>query len=284
MAIFVVATCPAHAAPPAPVVQEAGGISYSQASIFLDSLSQGSQKAKCPKKTTVTGGGVYITGTSVDIEVASTAPYDGLDKDKTPDDGWMAEGNADGSQRTMTVYAVCAKPKHFYYRQKEFKGETGFRTGKLATCDVEDRAIGGGILTTTSSTQIAVGETSSYFNGTRDGWLGAFNNQTGKTRKATVYVICRGGKDKTTGSSATQPAPVGQQLFETPCFEPPGKTAHVLGGGGAIDGGLLGEIATTYPIDDADADTVPDNGWAIYTNNETGADVQVAISNRCLLG
>lgn len=42
--------------------------------------------AFCPPGAHVVGGGVHITGSSLEVEVRSSAPFDGEDADSTPDD------------------------------------------------------------------------------------------------------------------------------------------------------------------------------------------------------
>jgi hypothetical protein len=75
-------------------------------------LSPGAQvaaTARCAKGSQVTGGGVRISGLSNDLEVASSAPFDGPDAGSAPDDGWHGVANNDGSgpAETMRTFAVC---------------------------------------------------------------------------------------------------------------------------------------------------------------------------------
>jgi hypothetical protein len=57
----------------------------------------------------VTGGGLSITGTTLDTEVADTFPFDSADAGSTPDDGWRGNAYNDGSGVTLKAqaFAIC---------------------------------------------------------------------------------------------------------------------------------------------------------------------------------
>ena len=68
------------------------------------------QQIKCPRHSVVTGGGVYISGSSLDAHVNTTFPLDSGDRGATPEDGWAGHiGNDTGTPKEETVYAICKK-------------------------------------------------------------------------------------------------------------------------------------------------------------------------------
>lgn len=69
--------------------------------------AQTAARVDCGAKRHVSGGGVRSAPIGI---LNSTAPYDGVDADEIPDDGW--EGKVDlpvGAAGEITVFAVCAR-------------------------------------------------------------------------------------------------------------------------------------------------------------------------------
>ena len=65
-------------------------------------------KAKCPAGTRVTGGGGFISGTTLQAHIVASKPIDLRDGDKAPDDGWKVFArNNTGADKTLTVHAIC---------------------------------------------------------------------------------------------------------------------------------------------------------------------------------
>jgi hypothetical protein len=99
-----------------------------------------SAKAKCKHGASVAGGGFYSEGNQ-DYVLAS-APFDGRDKDPTPDDGWRAKIIAAQGDRTVFVYANCTKKMDLAYRQKTF--DLGLGGSRDVSCPPDRAASGGG--------------------------------------------------------------------------------------------------------------------------------------------
>lgn len=69
---------------------------------------QVSTKAKCPRGSQVTSGGVSITDNDPDLEVAGSFPIDGPDRGSKPDNGWQGVANNQSFPDTQTkAWAVC---------------------------------------------------------------------------------------------------------------------------------------------------------------------------------
>jgi len=71
----------------------------------------GAATAKCPRGTSVVGGGGRVKGTIVNGRVTDTYPVDlRSDRNRVPDDGWRARSvNENGSGNRLTVHAICLK-------------------------------------------------------------------------------------------------------------------------------------------------------------------------------
>jgi hypothetical protein len=75
----------------------------------LADSSQVTAFALCPRGAQVTSGGVRITGTDSDLEVAQSAPIDSGDRGSVPDNGWRGAANnqSTGQPQRMQTFAVC---------------------------------------------------------------------------------------------------------------------------------------------------------------------------------
>jgi hypothetical protein len=266
----------------------AGPMTYVERSAQAAPDAQTAKTAKCPSGTHVTGGGAYTDGPTVDDEVATSAPVDGKDLDKRPDDGWLAEINTGaGAAREIEAYAICAAfGKLQYLSSSTSVGPNDDATTHVA-CPEGTRPLGGGVATTSASTAVALRRTFPWNRPNSDmfwdGWLGTANNLGAKSRTVTAYVICRSLNDNDynfTGSFDSV-TPLGQSDASSPSCT---GDFHATGGGASIDGGLQGEVASTLPEDDsADSDEAPDDAWQGWFNNESGTtDIDRASVQFCV--
>src|SRR5262245_59293449 len=101
-------------------------LNYNEASKPIANGTQDGDEVECAHGK-VTGGGVYVTGTSLDIEVATSAPLDSRD-------GWTGYANNDsGSQQTMTVSAICMNGVVKYARKNITLPDNGATKSKSAS-------------------------------------------------------------------------------------------------------------------------------------------------------
>ena len=72
--------------------------------------SAASQEALCPKGTSVTGGGIDISGADLGVEVANSFPTSAAGG-ANPSAGWLGTANNDdtGSPQTMQAFAICRR-------------------------------------------------------------------------------------------------------------------------------------------------------------------------------
>lgn len=70
--------------------------------------SQRTLKIACTSAQHVSGGGASVTGPADQAHLAVSRPFDGVDADQVPDDGWLATVSNDGTApQTARVSAVC---------------------------------------------------------------------------------------------------------------------------------------------------------------------------------
>jgi hypothetical protein len=239
--------------------------------------------ATCPAGTRVVGGGAFLSGTSLETEIKSSAPYDGVsDNDTHPDDGWGAAGNAGPSQETLTAHAICSERRHIRYASAKRKVGFGKERSATAECPRGTVAISGGIKAPHNAlTQIRL--MSSERAGARR-WTGRVVNDTLGNIKMRAWAICADVKTRT--ASAFNGVPVfldnTQDSMTTPACSTGPKYA-VTGIAAAVINTPSGtEIATLIPVDlDADADPSPNDGAKAWFNNQSGGSQQMSVAAIC---
>jgi hypothetical protein len=261
-------------------VEEIEYFSYVIESKPAPSQAQTARRAFCPRGSVVIGGGVYTSGTTTEDEVATSAPFDGKDRDRKPDDGWLGEINTGPLDAEMTTIAICVP----FLGIKYVKGEMSVRAGRRGVdstrCpDSASQVVTGGVKTPGTSTKITLGGLFDENNGMRK-WDVEVNNGTAKRIVVKRYAVCRNPAFGIfTTSSLTLPAPPGQSAFQVSCT----GDLHLAGGGVRVPYGLKGEIAGLRPFDDgSDLNDAPDDGWEVFTNNETALNQNGIMQLMCL--
>lgn len=252
-------------------VQRAGPYRYVQENVDIPDSNQAEHRVYCPGKTQVYGGGLQVSDVSVNAEMAGSAPFDGPDNDRIPDDGWVGRANPGPLPGgNFTTFAVCASHRKMSYGKAKIVAPSGARTSAYGTCSTEGPVVmGGGVLMRGSSTDVTIAE--SYPAGNRDAksaWEVAVNNTSGAEAKGKIWVSCRkGSKQGLNLIGLPGNVGTGRVYADQACQ----ADRFIVGGGAQIAGGLGTELASSYPIDTGDDDTVPDDGWANLYNNETGS-------------
>ncbi len=79
-----------------------------QTSVAVDHGQRGSAKATCPARMHASGGGIYTAGSGSPF--VRSLPFDGPDKDRTPDDGWITTMvNRTADPQVLAAYVVCVR-------------------------------------------------------------------------------------------------------------------------------------------------------------------------------
>jgi hypothetical protein len=273
-----------------PAAGHAASVSYAEHSTGVAANTADEVFVPCELGKAV-GGGVYMSGSSLETEVRSSAPYDSQsDADRKPDDGWSGIGNAGPGDETITGFAICVKGARLRYEKDSKVVEGGRRPRTTAQCDRGWEVVGGGVETAFGNDSPEIVLVRSYEKGAsdgvsgNDGWSGiVFNGSNGGPVKATTWATCAKGVKlrKNTSSEGFPTFPNNtQDYMETPACS---DGFRLTGGGGVIIGAPAGtEIATLEPRDTGDdGDSVRDNAWRTWFNNESGAAQQRSVFALC---
>jgi hypothetical protein len=248
------------------------------------------RKVRCPAGTKVLGGAVE--NFSLPGNIVTSAPFDGKDDDKVPDDGWhgSATSRDDETDDTITVFAFCAKNGRFKYVTKRFDVPAGTHTEGLAYCpdaDGKQHVTGGGARLTGPDPAIELGFTSPTDDADvdaigDDGWHAAMNNGSAQQQTLTVYAICEstGSYQYDTNNNTNTPSPIGSNfrvIYSTDYCD------NQLVGAGAYFSGASSDayIERVSLFDDPGDEDVRPDGFSVSLRNE-GAALTYAVTQICL--
>jgi hypothetical protein len=227
---------------------------------------QATQKLACPKGMHVLSGGGYTTGSSLDDQLAQSAPFDGRDDNKTPDDGWLASVNAGLQDQKMKTFATCSDKLAVAYKHHS-SNLTAAGPESLVLCPTGKIPMGGGVTVDGHplDTPMAASTPGSA------GWYSWTRSPNGNV--GVVYAVCarRGsGESKITYHSRTEDvAAQGQRLVTARCP----KGSRLLGGGAyAPDAGdetAAVDLAALDPSNAAETLKQPWTRWEGWLNNAT---------------
>jgi hypothetical protein len=224
--------------------------------ISLPDNTTGMARVTCPKGKVVLSGGAYIVSSSVRTGINSSYPRN----DRT----WVVfANNFSGAATTFNVYAVCAKQPTGYVQLESSPAvnSPGHQTSASMDCGTDDVTLGGGVITSTTITSIAM--TSSY-PGSPASWTAAVSNFSESGDDFGVVVICAQAFPHYAipSTSASDPAGVQKGIIQD-CTAP----AVVLGGGNQSSNttNLRISIKATQPF--------PASGtsWKSGENNDTSS-------------
>jgi hypothetical protein len=159
---------------------------------------EGEATAKCERADTPVGGGVVSDAFYPDeTYISATAPADGKDRDRVPDDGWRAELNNDeggATSASASVYAICdgtRSPSKYRFVSSQDTAADGFGGSETVACPQGTRLAGGGAQTFSAYRHgLYVAQTNINANG----WTATVHNYDtpdGQARKLAVHAICR---------------------------------------------------------------------------------------------
>lgn len=258
----------------APCAADAQDPTYKSATGSVEAGSSAAVRKGCAAGTFAIGGGVDVTGTNLGGEVRYSTPFDDGDPNRLPEDGWEAGVNAGADPEDVTVWAICAPEKTFYYRATRRVVKPGLMRSLEAPCDDNGiTSLSGGVRVTGSkSTKVTLAETSSDPGW---GWRGVITNGSNTKVRMTVWAVCgpsfEGGQTYASGDLV----PHGTRSSDAEPCDGLGDPQQYLTGLGAFlgtSGPAPGtEIASLEPIDDDDLNLVPDDGVSASMNNQSGA-------------
>ncbi len=225
----------------------------------------------------VIAGGVRVTGSSEQNLIASTRPMDLDPTFETPDDtkpdDWFESVVSSVLGRTMTGYAVCTK-RPLSYRWKSVPAQPSSERTAKVSCPSGKHVVGGGAFIATTGSHV----NSSY--PLKNGWRTRIHDTVGGNGGMEVYAVCRSlGKVRHVSKTATGVASGTTKSVVARCR----PNEHVAGGGGRITGSMTeAHLAATYPVDNGDRGTLPDDGWKVVARNSSGAAKKVTAVALCV--
>jgi hypothetical protein len=247
-----------------------------------------SLKVLCPGGRPVISGGVHITGSSLTIKVASTAPVDGSDNDNLPDDGWRATAiNNSGETESMTVRAQCAGEaarKHLRYVSRTGTVQSQSADDRPAYCaDDSYHVIAGGVSISGTSTDVHILhneplDDANHSDGVpNDLWYGLIANWSDDEVTMKVTAICLSlGRGLTYYAFESRDIATGQQAsVSVSC-----PSGIALGGGGGTSAGIA-DFASLEMRQGPDGSS---NGWLAWFNNLTVEEARVYVRAICWVG
>lgn len=246
----------------------AGGLRYPSRQRNVSSAEPGrtNATAKCPAaKPHPTGGGVEVDGdeSQLDLEVGSTLPT-------RHHNGWRGgANNSSPSNAQMTTTAICGHGAYVYKTVKR-KLAVGKAVQKKALCPAGTKVVGGGVgASGDHGVEVGASEPSDggdHDSKADDAWLGRESNSSSKRTVMKVTAVCaKRGKFAYVRGPATALLNHTQGTVSVSC---PAST-QVTGGGIDVSGKSTNiEVGDTFPTDDGDPGTTPDNGWSATGNND----------------
>jgi len=239
--------------------------------------------ASCPAGSHVLGGGQYILAADKDAIVHASAPFDGGDADKIPDDGWRSRVDSfNGADNTVTEYAICST-KQPTYRSTAVTLHGPAAPHLRSSCPAGDSAVGGGVDISPkySSAYITVSDPGpgASWDGHAVAGLASAVNQ-----KVTDWAICApAAVTYRSTSGLIAPNSFGEASARCPA------ATRVVGGGvrvpefGPGDRDVDVRPTISSPFDGADGDFVPDDGWQIEADDwGAGGDLMIQATAICL--
>lgn len=178
-------------------------------------------------------------------------------------------GVVTASAVAVALIATAAAIAALDYSENEYPLANNSQMSDYAGCGDKTDPIGGGVYLSGSTLGTEVNftypsDSSSDANQRPDGWEAGGNSDAGGDQAFIDYVICT---DQSLSYASTQ-KPLPLDTDRSALAECPGN-AHVASGGVYITdpGDLQREVVETYPVDDGDPGSEPDDGWAGRASN-----------------
>ena len=125
----------------------AGDVTYRSRTVEYARRACTSARVSCPDETQVVSGGVFAEGTQEQSGMmVSSAPFDGRDPGRKPDDGWSATAdNLKRTNRELQVHAICSDAGGFRYASDELGVRKKRRKHVEVSCPGGTYAVSGGV-------------------------------------------------------------------------------------------------------------------------------------------
>lgn len=274
---------PAEAVDPM-MLGQAGGIRYASRSTTYGPVSGDAEvEVGCGHPGWhLIGGGSRAGGDPSVTWNALGRPFDDLDDDDVPDDGWLA-GGVGADPARFTGYSICIRNTDLRYRWRIVTGQpTGDRAARI-NCGARWAATSGGPSISTADSWIHSSlphDGSDVDTRPDDGWEGTAWDTAGGAGAFSVHVVCTDGhRVRYVKRAPLAVPPTGTRDRRVACR----NDEHVVGGGARLSGAAdLGRLVSSFPYDGKDPDAVPDDGWQVRVHNVGGNAKKAAAFAVCL--
>ncbi len=245
--------------------------------------------AKCPKGTSVTGGGTFASGPNDGSVVLSSSSPEPAGGAPDPKKGWIGyANNQSGAAQTLDIYAICSKQKSKleYVSKTLTLGQGAQGASGIAKCPKGTSVIGGGVFVsgpnngdievTSSSPEPAGGSADPT-----KGWIAYAYNKSGADQTLSIYAICSSQAAKLKYVSDTETLPSSNQGAAGIAKCPKGTS--VAGGGAFASGPNNGDIVLSSSSPEPAGGTAdPKKGWIGYATNHSGSSQTLSIYAICM--
>ena len=225
--------------------------------------SAGTIEAACPAGTHAIGGGGDDGRFGSQANVHTTAPYDGADAGRAPDDGWrLRSATTATGPGTIEVFVIC-QANVPTYATTSVKIAPGQSDTVKADCKAGLHVAAGGVSGSGDIASVVVGATAPFDDADAnttvdDGWRAKAGNVGDENRSVTAYAICDTLNPSYKESDPFVGGP-GTAVSDAPCLHP---GDNILGGGLWVSGSAPEtRIHASKPHDDTDADTAANDDW-----------------------
>jgi hypothetical protein len=229
------------------------------------------------------GGGAMSGGAAATAWQAANRPEDYTDADTDGDDGWLVGGYGVNPDQ-VTAYSICIRDGQITYPFKDVAdSSSGLRSGSVHCGGAKWQVTTGSPFIATSHSWINSSrprDTGDAGSDPDDRWAGDVYDTVGGIGGFNVYAVCaahlvlryvkKDAVSVSAGSSVSRLA---------------GCTSgeHVVGGGPKVSGPEdQARLVSTFPVDDGDPDSIPDDGWQSRVYNISGSDKDVTAYAICL--
>lgn len=258
------------------VLGTSGGLRYASDSMGVNGSGFASPEVGCGNpRWHLLGGGSAAGGLAALAFLSANRPLDFTDTDLLGDDGWLTGAYGPvGSQGTG--YSVCIRDRvERYPVQTVANSSSGLRSATVSCPIGPWRITAGSMFIATSGSWI-----DASYPLDQGRWTGRVYDTGGGIGGFSAYAVCAKGLDLRTVRRAPVPVSAGESVIRrVDCNE----REHVVSGGVRVGGPAdRSRLVSTIPYDDADANTVPDDGWLSRVYNVAGAKKQVTAFAICL--
>ena len=159
-------------------------------------------------------------------------------------------------------------------------GTTG---GATPNCLAGTRAVGGGAVADGPASESALSSDGFGPRGRRFEWFGTAMNLDDSPKDLTGYVVCKAGPRRyVNGPSGVRLRTGEARSTRVSC---PAGT-RLIGGGGfrGGPGNRFSRTLSSYPFDDADGNTAPDDGWRMRAYKISGTAIYIQAVAVCING